>query len=69
VDVGLDEAGQDVAAARLDDTVVAFSDVRADRRDASVLDRDVTLDDVERSFIVRTVPPGSAAKDMSDLQT
>jgi hypothetical protein len=47
VDVRLDEARQDVAAARLDHPVVAVSDVRADGRDAPVFDRDVALDDVE----------------------
>ena len=47
MDVGLDETGKDVAAARVDHSIVPFADVRPDRRDAPVFDRDVPLNDVE----------------------
>ena len=47
VNVRLDEAGQHVAAARLDDAIVTAGEVRPDRGDAAVADRDVALDDVE----------------------
>ena len=48
MDVRLDEAGQQVAAARIDDRVVRAAAIAgADRRDAAVADRHVALDDVE----------------------
>src|SRR5262249_36541881 len=46
MDVRLDEAGQNVAAARVDHAVVTHVDVRGDLGDATVADRHVAVDDV-----------------------
>ena len=47
VDVGLDEAGQEIGAAGVDDVVARRVRFRADRHDASAVDGDRALDDVE----------------------
>ena len=46
VNVRLDQAGEDVAAAGVDDTVVRLVDVRRDARDAAAPNRDVAVDDL-----------------------
>ncbi len=55
--VRLDQAGQHVAAARLDDPIVTAGEVRPDRGDPAVDDRDVALDDVEPVVHRQNVPP------------
>ncbi len=47
VDVRLDETGEDVPAARVDDAIVRFGDGRRHGRDAAAANRHVAFDDVE----------------------
>ena len=46
MNVGLDQPGQDVPAARLDDAVVVAGEIRSNRRDAAVPDRHIAFNHI-----------------------
>src|SRR5262245_47821200 len=47
MDVSLDQARQNVASARVNDSIVRFFDGGRDRRDTPVTDRDVAVDNLQ----------------------